>query len=109
MNTIFCNSCQGVIPEALAEYHEAVRRAPIPAWARPPVFPCDCAEAEAREERPAMTPYRALLIADGETEADARDSVDAWRYLANSGMLETLPGRYGRTFRSLLDDGALDD
>jgi hypothetical protein len=54
-----------------------------------------------------MGPIEALELVE-DPEADAADVLDAWRELIRSGIVWSLPGRYGRQAAALLESGALE-
>jgi hypothetical protein len=50
-----------------------------------------------------MTPINAVLIAEGEIEADIDTQIDAWQYLVDTGLAWSLQGHFGRMAQELID------
>jgi hypothetical protein len=55
-------------------------------------------------DRP-MDAFRAVMIAEGEEEADEATQIAAWQYLIDTGMCWTLQGWFGRAAMELIEDG----
>lgn len=51
--------------------------------------------------------YTAVMIAEGVEEADYHRTVEAWQYLHDTGLAYRLQGWFGRTARSLIDQGII--
>jgi len=56
-----------------------------------------------------MTPYEAVMIAEGAQPADYDDQIAAWQLLVNSGLAWSLQGFFGRTARHLIQKGLISD
>lgn len=54
-----------------------------------------------------MDSYTATMIAEGVEEADYDRTVEAWQYLHDTGLAYRLQGWFGRTARSLIDQGII--
>jgi hypothetical protein len=52
-----------------------------------------------------MTDTDAVLIAEGEVEADEATTIAAWQHLIDTGMCWRLQGWFGRTAMTLIEDG----
>ena len=50
-----------------------------------------------------MTPINAVLIAEGEIEADQDTQIEAWQYLVDTGLAWSLQGTFGRMAQQLID------
>ena len=50
-----------------------------------------------------MTPVNAVLIAEGEIEADQDTQIEAWQYLVDTGLAWHLQGWFGRTADQLIE------
>ena len=50
-----------------------------------------------------MTPINAVLIAEGEIEADQDTQIEAWQYLVDTGLAWSLQGSVGRMAQDLID------
>ncbi len=53
--------------------------------------------------------YTAVMIAEGVEEADYHRTVEAWQYLHDTGLAYRLQGFFGRTARSLIDQGIISE
>ena len=54
------------------------------------------------------TPYLATAYAEGFCEgenASEEEQIEAWQYLINTGLAWRLQGWFGRTAKSLIDEG----
>jgi hypothetical protein len=47
----------------------------------------------------------AILVAEGEVEADEATTIAAWQHLIDTGMCWRLQGWFGRTAMTLIEDG----
>ena len=59
-----------------------------------------------------MTPYLATAIAEGFCEgedATREQQIEAWQYLHDTGMAYNLQGWFGRTARSLIEEGIINE
>ena len=57
-----------------------------------------------------MNSYRATGLAEGWIETSDEDEIiEAWQYLHDTGMAYTLQGWFGRTARSLIQAGIIDE
>ena len=55
-----------------------------------------------------MDSYLAVGIAEGFEEAESDDQVlEAWQYLVDTGLAWSLQGSFGRTARSLIEQGLI--
>jgi hypothetical protein len=53
--------------------------------------------------------YTAVMIAEGVEDADYDRTVEAWQYLHDTGLAYRLQGFFGRTARSLIDQGIISE
>jgi Leu/Phe-tRNA-protein transferase len=57
-----------------------------------------------------MNSYRATGLAEGWIETSDEDEIiEAWQYLHDTGMAYTLQGWFGRTARSLIQAGIINE
>ena len=57
-----------------------------------------------------MNSYRATGLAEGWIETSDEDEIiEAWQYLHDTGMAYTLQGWFGRTARSLIEAGIINE
>ena len=57
-----------------------------------------------------MDNYTAIGIAEGFEEADSEEQyLEAWQYLVNTGLAWKLQGWFGRTARSLIEEGLINE
>ena len=57
-----------------------------------------------------MDNYTAIGIAEGFEEADNEEQVlEAWQHLVNTGLAWKLQGSFGRTARSLIEEGLINE
>ena len=54
-----------------------------------------------------MNPMTAWAIVDGRQESSEDERLEAWQYLVTSGMINTMPGSYGRMAQNLIDEGLI--
>ncbi len=55
-----------------------------------------------------MNTYRAIELVDGLIEPDDDfEVIEAWQHLLNTGEVWTLPGRYARVARNMIDNGVI--
>ena len=55
-----------------------------------------------------MTPYEAVGIAEGFIEATGEEQViEAWQYLVDTGLAWRLQGWFGRTAKSMIEQGII--
>jgi hypothetical protein len=52
-----------------------------------------------------MTDLDAVLIAEGEQDADEETRIEAWQHLIDSGLCWRLQGSYGRYAQQLIEQG----
>jgi len=65
-------------------------------------------EAKANVETDApMTPFRAIEMAEGLTDASPDEQLEAWQYLVDTGLAWTLQGCFGRTAAELIRQGLI--
>ena len=51
--------------------------------------------------------YTAVAIAEGMQEADDEETLDAYQYLVDTGIIWKLQGSFGRVARHLIDAGLI--
>tara|TARA_R110002020_G_scaffold471742_1_gene699089 strand:+ start:362 stop:562 length:201 start_codon:yes stop_codon:yes gene_type:complete len=56
-----------------------------------------------------MTPYEAVMIAEGTQPAHYDEQITAWQFLVNSGLAWSLQGFFGRTATYLIQEGLVSD
>jgi len=57
-----------------------------------------------------MDNYTAIGIAEGFEEADNEEQyLEAWQHLVNTGLAWKLQGSFGRTARSLIEEGLINE
>ena len=54
-----------------------------------------------------MDNYKAVGLAEGFIEGTEEEVINAWQYLLDSGMVWTLQGWFGRTAKSLIEQGII--
>lgn len=54
-----------------------------------------------------MTGMRAMSLIEGMTQGDEDEVLEAWQWIVDHGYDLTLPGRYGRTARNLIEQGLI--
>jgi hypothetical protein len=54
-----------------------------------------------------MDMYTAVAIAEGMQEADDEETLDAYQYLVDTGIIWKLQGSFGRVARHLIDAGLI--
>jgi hypothetical protein len=55
-----------------------------------------------------MNAHKAIMLVEGNIEtADSEEVLEAWQYLVDTGRIFTLPGVFGRTAQSLIDQGRI--
>jgi hypothetical protein len=54
-----------------------------------------------------MDMYTAVAIAEGMQEADDDETLDAYQYLVDTGMVWKLQGSFGRVAQHLIDAGLI--
>lgn len=52
-----------------------------------------------------MKTFEAVMIAEGEIEADAETQLEAWQQLIDTGLCWQLQGCFGRTAARLIEAG----
>jgi len=52
-----------------------------------------------------MSAFDAVMIAEGEMEADEEKKLEAWQFLQDSGLAYQLQGWFGRNAQRLIDEG----
>lgn len=52
-----------------------------------------------------MDSYDAVMICEGEKEADEQTQIAAWQYLIDTGMAWTLQGWFGRRAAEMIEQG----
>ena len=52
-----------------------------------------------------MDMFDAMMIAEGEIQADEDKQLEAWQFLHDSGLAYQLQGWFGRTARRLIEEG----
>lgn len=52
-----------------------------------------------------MDDYTAVMICEGEKEADDETVVEAWQHLIDTGLAWSLQGSFGRAAASLIEQG----
>lgn len=52
-----------------------------------------------------MDSYRAVALAEGFEEGTEEEIIDSWQYLIDTGLAWTLQGSFGRTAKSLIEEG----
>ena len=55
-----------------------------------------------------MATYQAVAIAEGFEDASLEAQIDAWSYLIRTGLAWQLQGWFGRTARSMIENGLFD-
>ena len=55
-----------------------------------------------------MNSMIAMQLVEGILDAEEQDVIDAMQHLIDTGMIHTLPGRYGRLAQEMIDDGVVD-
>ena len=56
-----------------------------------------------------MDNYRATGLAEGFIEGTEQEVMEAWQYLHDTGMAYDLQGWVGRTARSLIEEGIINE
>lgn len=56
-----------------------------------------------------MDIFTATMIAEGVEEADRETQIEAWQLLHDTGTAYTLQGWFGRTARSLIEQGIINE
>ncbi len=54
-----------------------------------------------------MDMYTAVAIAEGMQEADDEETLDAYQYLVDTGIIWKLQGSFGRVAQHLIDAGLI--
>jgi hypothetical protein len=54
-----------------------------------------------------MDMYTAVAIAEGMQEADDEETLDAYQYLVDTGIIWKLQGSFGRVAQHLIDAGMI--
>ena len=54
-----------------------------------------------------MDMYTAVAIAEGMQEADDEETLDAYQYLVDNGIIWKLQGSFGRVAQHLIDAGLI--
>jgi hypothetical protein len=52
--------------------------------------------------------YTAVGLAEGFVEGTSTEQLEAWAYIARTGMYRSLQGFFGRTIQSMVDNGTMD-
>ena len=63
-------------------------------------------------EKTKMTPYLATAIAEGFGEGEGatrEEQIEAWQYLHDTKLAYSLQGWFGRTARSLIEQGIINE
>jgi len=55
--------------------------------------------------QPPMDTFRAMMVVEGEEEADEETLLAAWQVLIDTGLCWQLQGWFGRRARTLLEEG----
>jgi hypothetical protein len=58
------------------------------------------------EEIP-MTAFEAVMIAEGAQPASEQEQIRAWQMLVDTGLCNSLQGWFGRTARTLIEQGII--
>jgi len=57
-----------------------------------------------------MTQYEAVGLAEGFIEAESEDEIiEAWQYLHDTRLAYSLQGWFGRTAKSLIEEGIINE
>ena len=54
-----------------------------------------------------MNSFDAVMIAEGQIEADEDKRLEAWQFLHDSGLAYQLQGWFGRTAQHLISEGLI--